>query len=420
MDFDFGYGQNGNNDTIGSDNVNDKNDSITDIDTGIVQNDVNGNPADNVDDKIKKEDVVDETDKKDSKTNLVAGTSIEVGDEKYTVDNNGNILDTNGNIFKESKEVQSWLDSFEEVTENNDDNVISINSIKELVGTDIVDADGNSIEYENTPEGVKAYIDAVIDVARDDHYETAINTLYKRYPVLKDVINYYVANGNSMEGYGQLPDRSGITVDVNDEAQQESIIRIAWKERNQKGNVESYINYLKTSGELFSTANDELKALQESDKEYKENLAQEAKRIEEEKSAMIEEYWNGVYDTIKSRKIAGYEIPESIIINRNGQKFTVTPEDFFAYIYRLDEEGNSAYERDLMAETPESRRDDEILRAYLKFVGGNYSNLVNMAINKEQVAKLRLKAKERNSSSVKITKPKGSTAKGADVDLGYN
>lgn len=420
MDFDFGYGQNGNNEPIASDNVNDKNDPITNIDTGVVQNDVNGNPADNVDDKIKKEDVVNETDKKDSKTNLVAGTSIEVGDEKYTVDDNGNILDTNGNIFKESKEVQSWLDSFEEVTENNDDNVISINSIKELVGTDIVDADGNSIEYENTPEGVKAYIDAVIDVARDDHYETAINTLYKRYPVLKDVINYYVANGNSMEGYGQLPDRSGITIDVNDEAQQESIIRIAWKERNQKGNVESYINYLKTSGELFSTANDELKALQESDKEYKENLAQEAKRIEEEKSAMIEEYWNGVYDTIKSRKIAGYEIPESIIINRNGQKFTVTPEDFFAYIYRLDEEGNSAYERDLMAETPESRRDDEILRAYLKFVGGNYSNLVDMAINKEQVAKLRLKAKERNSSSVKITKPKGSTAKGADVDLGYN
>ena len=72
------------------------------------------------------------------------------------------------------------------------------------------------------------------------------------------------------------------------------------------------------------------------------------------------------------------------------------------------------------AETPESRRDDEILRAYLKFVGGNYSNLVEMAINKEKVNKLKLRAKERNASTIRINKPKTTTAKGADIDLGYN
>ena len=43
-----------------------------------------------------------------------------------------------------------------------------------------------------------------------------------------------------------------------------------------------------------------------------------------------------------------------------------------------------------------------------------------MAINKEKVNKLKLIAKERNNSTIRINKPKGSSAKGADIDLGYN
>ena len=81
-----------------------------------------------------------------------------------------------------------------------------------------------------------------------------------------------------------------------------------------------------------------------------------------------------MHDVIKNRNIAGYQIPENIIISRNGEKISASPEDFFNYIYRVDENGQSAYVKDLLQETPESRRDDEILRAYLKFVGGNYSN----------------------------------------------
>ena len=133
----------------------------------------------------------------------------------------------------------------------------------------------------------------------------------------------------------------------------------------------------------------------------------------------MQEYWNGVHEVVKSRQIAGYQIPENIIINRNGQKLSVTPEDFFNYLYRVDENGMSAYNRDLAAQSRESRRDDEILRAYLMFVGGNYSNLVNMAINKEKVATLKLRAKERNTTTVRINKPKPNN-NSTNIDLGYN
>lgn len=441
MDLDFGYSQNGNGNGAGSGEGNGNGDQATNLNTGKIDHDIDGIPVNDIGDngggnngdggKPDNPDNTgegnkgDEGNKEDNKNgdntdvNLEAGTSIEVGEDTYTVDENGNLLDKNGNIFKEAKDVKSWLNEFENVTDTDKDS-ISIETIQEAVGVQITDDDDKPVEFENNPEGIKAYIDAVIETAKEEHFETAVNTLYQKYPILNDVLNYYIANGNSLEGFGEVPDRSNITIDDSNEAQQEAIIRTAWEEQGRKGDVESYIAYLKSSGTLLATAKEELVGLQEADEQYRKNIEEEAEYKEAERLQRLENYWNSVHDVIKNRTIAGYQIPESIIISRNGQKLSVTPEDFFNYIYRVDKDGKSAYERDLATETPESRRDDEILRAYLKFVGGNYSNLVDMAINKEKVNRLKLKAKERNTSTVRISKPKTNTNKGTNIDLGYN
>lgn len=428
MDLDFGYSSNQTDNSVK--NTNDlNNNNVTDINTGKIDSDKDGVGIDdidvsddnNVDSSKNNNSDIDDSNKKDNTVkkynNLEVGTSIEVGDNVYTVDENGNLIDENGNMFKQSDDVENWIKEFDKIEDTND---ININNIQEALGVQITDDDDNPVEFENTISGIKAYVDAVIETAKDEHYEAAINTLYQRYPILNDVLNYYLANGNSLEGFNELPDRSNITIDDTNEAQQELIIRTAWNEQNRKGDVEGYIQYLKSSGTLLATAKEELAGLQEADALYKQEIEQEAERKENERIQKLENYWNGVHDVIKTRNIAGYQIPETIIINRDGQKISATPEDFFNYIYRVDNNGMSAYERALAAETPESRRDDEILRAYLKFVGGNYSNLVNMAINKEKVAKLRLKSKERNSSTIRINKPQNTNNKNTNIDFGYN
>lgn len=431
MDFDFGYNGEGNATDSNLPNGNGEGGAATNLDNNGIQHNPNGEPADDLDGKTgsgddttgtgetntKSSDNTGNDDSKNTVNELEVGTSIEVGEETYTVDESGNLVDKNNQIFKKAEEVKAWLESFDKVEDNN--NELSINAIQDVVGIQVTDENDKPIEFENTPAGVKAYVDAVIETKRNEHYETAINTLYQRYPILNDVLNYYVANGNSLEGFGQMPDRSNITIDDSNEAQQEHIIKTAWKEQNRKGDVNGYIQYLKSAGILAATAKEELAGLQEIDRQNRENLEKEAERIERENEEKLQKYWNEVNETIKSRKIAGYEIPESIIITRNGQKLAVTPNDFFNYIYRTDSEGHSAYERDLAKETPESRRDDEILRAYLKFVGGNYSNLVDMAINKEKVTTLKLKAKERNASTIKINRPKQNNTN-KEIDFGFN
>lgn len=414
MDIDFGYGQNVNTSGGGSDNNGEQNQEITNLDNGQVEN---PNGGENINEPPAGKEK-DENNGNDNPTKLEEGTTLEIGDAKYTVDKDGNVVDSNGNIFKEASQVSEWMKEFENVEETTSD--ISIDSIKAVIGIEITDDNDKPIVFDNTVEGIKSYVDSVIETSKQEHYDTAINTLYQKYPIVKDVINYYVANGNSLEGFGQVPDRSGIEIDENNEAQQEQIIRTAWSERNQRGDVNSYINYLKSSGTLLATAKEELDGLKEADAQYKRDIEAKAAAEEKERIETLERYWNGVHDIIKSRKIAGYQIPESIVITRDGQKLSVTPEDFFNYIYRVDKEGKSAYERDLEAETPDVRRDDEILRAYLKYVGGNYSNLVDMAINEKNVATLKLRAKQHNASAIRVTKPKSTKSDGANIDLGYN
>lgn len=368
-----------------------------------IQYDENGNPITPLQPGGGKEKEEEEKEK-ETTHDLEAGTELQLGEEVYTVDKDGNVVDKDGNIFKEAKDVKEWLESFD-AEEEDDEKELTIKNIQSALDIVITDENDKEIEYENTPEGVKAYVEQVIENAREEHYETALNTLFSKYPFVQELINYYDANGGSLEGYGTMPDRSGIELNESDEAQQEYIIRTAWKEQNRKGNVDGYIQYLKSTGNLFSTAQEELEGLKEADAQRREEVRQQAEQAKEEQLKAVKEYWGNVKKIVDSREIAGYNIPESIVVTRNGQKTTASVDDFFRYIYEVDDKGKSRYNYDVEAEDPQARLHDDILRAYLKFTGGNFTNLLDMAINKKEVNKLVLKSKEAKKPSISVRKP---------------
>lgn len=347
---------------------------------------------------------------------LEEGTVIELEDAKYTVDKDGNLVDDKGEIFKQAAEVKDFLAEFEQ---DNPDNDFTIENIQKRIGIEITDEDDKPVTFDNTPDGVAAYVDAVIDQQKDELALAGINKLIETYPFVQDVINYYVANGGSLEGFGQVRDLSKIEIDENNVAQQEAIIRQAHREAGRRDSADKYVQYLKDSGQLFDTAKEALKAMVDADNAERERTAKEAATRQKEYEAQQAAYWKDIQDTIKNRRIAGYEIPETIILNKDGKKVAVTPNDFFNYVYQVDEKGNSRYVNDLAQMTPEERRDDELLRAYLKYTGGSYADLVNMAIKKEEVKRLKLKAVANNKQRVTVTPPARSTTKPSDTNFGY-
>ena len=140
---------------------------------------------------------------------------IEIGEDSYTVDKDGNLLDKDGNVFKEAKDVQDYLKQFE-VDNSDSEDEINIQTIQKALGIELTDDEDKPIEFENSVEGVKSYINSVIEAQKKDIAESAVTAVFKQYPVLEDFLNYYIANGNSYEGFGKDPDRSNITIDDND------------------------------------------------------------------------------------------------------------------------------------------------------------------------------------------------------------
>ena len=350
------------------------------------------------------------------------GSVITIGEDTYTVDAEGNLIDKNNKVFKEAKDVKDFLKQFEVDDTDDKENAIDVAKIIEKVGFEVTDENDKPITFENTPDGVASYINEVLDAKRTEYAQAGVQQLIDKFPIVSDFLNYYVANGNSYEGFGQVRDRSTIVIDENNTAQQEAIVREAFKESGKVGSIDDYISFLKSTNRLLDAAKQDLATLQENDKRVKAEQAEAAQRkIEEDKKAEIA-YWGKVKSVIDKKEIAGYKIPETILINKNGKQSAATADDFFNYLYQVDDKGYSRYERELMETPEEEQLQNDLLRAYLKFTGGNYSNLVDLAIASEKTKTLRLKAAEqRRKSSIKITKPAANKKIGdniADV-LGY-
>lgn len=347
---------------------------------------------------------------------LKVGDSIEFEDNVYTVAENGDLVDKDGKVFKPAAEVKDWLATLE-VPDNNE---ITIDNIREAFPQDIVDDNGNPVEFENSVDGIKSYMTAVVEQRVKEAEEAAINTLYANNPLLKQFKDYVDVIG-SYEGFGQLPDRESWEINKDNEAQQESIIRMAATEFGNKSINDSYIQYLKDSGSLYDVAVEQLDALKEKDKKLREDIAAQAEEARQAQEKETTEYWNKVNNIIKSRTIAGYKVPDSITKEIDGKKVILTPDDFYNYLYKqtyTNAKGQkiSAYQKDLEEKSDDEFINNELINAWLMFTGGSFKDLAQMAVKENEVRKLKLVSKQHKAASpVKVSKKTPSKLNPDDV-----
>lgn len=352
---------------------------------------------------------------------LTEGDSIEFEGVTYTVDATGNLVDDKGNIFKEAKDVKSWISSMD-VSNDQNDSGFDLNSIQEALGITVTDDNGNPVEFTNDAEGVKSYINSVIDLKSKDIQTATINKLFSDNPLLKEFTDYVQLTG-SPQGFGELPDRSGIEIDKNNINQQEAIIRMAAQEFGNKSLNENYIKYLKDSGCLYDEAKQQLTALVEKDASMRKDIEEQAEANRQAEQIRINEYWQNVSKVIEGRIIAGYKLPESFTKEVNGQKVVYTPNDFYNYLNKAieqDADGNivTGYQRDLSKLTDEEYLNRELLDAWLMFTGGTYKDLIDMAVKEDNVRKLKIKSKEqRTAKSIKVIKKQGGKVNMNDIIL---
>lgn len=396
-------------DLTGKDNTNNGNDN---------QNDNNNNQPDNQNDNNGEGN----NDNQSSSTGgLEPGTEVEFEDNVYTVAENGDLVDKDGKVFKQAKDVSAWL-ADNNASDDNGEEELSFDSIKAAIGIDVTDDKGKPVEFTNDAAGVKSYIDSVIALQSKDIQEGAINKLFMDNPLLKQFIDYVQVTG-SPRGFGDIPDRSGIELDKDNPNQLEAIIRMAAKEFGNKSVTDTYIKYLKDSGSLYEEARTQLEALIGKDKAYQKEIENRAKAAREQEEKEINEYWQNVSDAISKRVIGGYKLPDSFVKEVNGQKITLTPDDFYKYVAEATvdtENGNrvTGYQRDLNKLSNEEALNKELLDAWLMFTGGSYKDLIDMAVKEDKVRRLVVKSKEQRSArTIKVVKPSSSKVNPDDIVL---
>lgn len=345
---------------------------------------------------------------------LAEGTEVEFDGTVYKIDADGNLVDEKGNIFKEAKDIKSFIEEHGG-TDAESNGELSIDAIQDAIGIEIIDEQGNALAFTNDAEGVKNYIDSVLRIKSNELQQGAINKLFMDSPMLKDFINYVKVTG-SPKGFGDIPDRSGITLDRDNKEQLKAVIRIAASEFGNASLNDNYIKYLESTGSLYEEANAQLQALVAKDKEVRRAIEEEANAAYIEEQQNLQNYWNSVKDTISSRRIGNYLLPETIVKDVNGRKVTYKLSDFYDYLAKptvIDEDGNQTtpYNRDLANRTDKDVLERDLLDAWLLWTGGSYGDLVDMAIKEETARRLVLKSKEnRARHNVKISKPnKGSS-----------
>lgn len=352
----------------------------------------------------------------ETETALEVGSEVEYDGNTYTVAENGDLVDAKGEVFKKADEIAQWLKE----NEVSDEEDLSIDSIRNAIGIDILDEQGQPVEFTNDAAGISSYVNAVMNTKANEISQGAINKLFNDVPLLREFIDYLQLNG-SPRGFGDLPDRSGIELDANNEAQLVAVIKMAANEFGNASLNDNYINYLKSSGALYDEAKAQLENLVNADQQRKQAIAEQAEAARQQEQQELTEYWHGVSDAISKRVIAGYKIPETFVKEVNGQKVTLTPNDFYDYLSKAveaDEEGNAmtGYQRDLNNLSDEEALERELLDAWFMFTGGSYKDLVNMAVKEAEVKKLVVKARQqRATKTVKVVKNNNAKVKPEDI-----
>ena len=340
---------------------------------------------------------------------LSEGDTVNVDGVNYTIDAEGNAIAADGTVFRTATELA-------ELIAQNGSEPSVLEQLQTRFGSDFKDENGNPIVFDNNTEGIAAYVETVVQSRVKEAQAAAINNLFETYPQVEQVINHLKLNG-TLDDFVEIPDRSQITVSKDNEEQQATFIREEWKLSGKKGDVNKFIDYCKNAGILYDTAVESKEAV---DSIYESRLAEQKAQVEAKEAAAAAEekaYWDNVEKTISKGELLGYSIPEQIQCNKDGKKVMLSRKDFLKYVSTpVDSEGNTAYMLDEAKVDSDARMQDDLLKAFLRFTGGDYASLVGMAVNKQKVLSIRTAAAQTTGKRTVIINSKGNNSKTVDND----
>lgn len=215
--------------------------------------------------------------------------------------------------------------------EEDEDDVEATADGEGTIADSIAKALGYEIEntYEDTEEGLVEFTKEIAQNIAEDQ----INELFQQFPLVQKHLDFVMAGGDSekfFQAYNPNLDYSQYEIDKGDLRTQKAFISEYFK---TKGHDDEFIKDMledyEDSGKLYDKATIAQKQLANLQREERENLIEEQKRVQAETAQKQQEFWEEVANVIdEGKEFAGIRIPEkekarffdyiSAPINKNG------------------------------------------------------------------------------------------------------
>ena len=352
------------------------------------------------------------------------------GDENTIViaDNDGNDttykLNDKGDALNDKGEVVYTAEQLKDFEEDGDtDTGATIADIAALSGIKVVDETGAEKVYTNTVEGFAQREADIKQLGIREGSERALENFFSRDPELRAIYEYKRTYGN-LDNYGSYVDYSKVTLDKENESQLMNLIITAEVAKGaSKERAERLANYSKAEQTLYIDAEESLKYLntsQAKDREAADLSRQEAERIEIQKE---QNFYGIAYDEHGNEKVLNVEGSIYDMVVTKGQIGNIIiPKDgldvktaegtakhfdrrqIFDYIYTpvAEIEGN-LFSQAQIDEYNRLNNKDELIASYIRnLLGGDVSQLVEIAKRKDNVKTVRhFKQKSSSQSGAK-------------------
>ena len=322
---------------------------------------------------------------------------IKIDDKIYNLDALGNAIDENQNIVLTKAQIDDFAKNANTNTGTTIDQVIEAVGFKPL-------ENGKPISFDNSVEGMTAYIQSYTKELEVAAANNAINSLFNAYPVINRIINHLDAKG-TIEGFDFKVDPNVFKVDADNE---ESITRTILHSLSLKGldpeTAKAVLETKKKDGKAIEFAKEQETFITNY---YNKIDADNQRIIEDQRKEAIanhDRYWgvsvddngnyspnshkDGVYHKIiNDGKITvdgeTYSLPLKISFNNNGKIQTMDRTEFFEFMFVPEEvsfeDGTKAYytpfEIFKMQQQAKRTVDHDILEAF-KLITGSASQLI--------------------------------------------
>lgn len=381
----------------------------------------------------KKDETVNDNETKEEPSKIILTT--DEGEVEYELNENGDAIKDGEVVY-----TKAQLDAME-ADEQEDE--ITVADIAKISGINPLNADGSIKEYEMTVESLAQREADIVDIARRQGHQEAIDNFFKANPDIYQAAVYKQTYG-SLEGFANHVDWTTMTLDGKSEAQLEAIIRSAEKRKGSSDNqIDRIVRFSKADQVLAEVAKESLEYLAASQKAEIEAAEAERDREYQEAQAQLDRAYGITYDengrakvlniegslydkVVNKGTIAGLQIPTSGVKRKiNGKEEILTRKDLVRYLTEPVVEVNGSYYTQAQRDVLSMLSDDEMFAAIAirNLLGADVNQLAEATIRTQAVRRLNIisngkpKVKvSRGSSTAKVNPNRRPLVPGGAVD----